>query len=262
MPQLQIETSEGVALRVEIAGAGSRFAATLIDLAWFLCAYVVLVLATLLIVRADLAVGDFVLGAISAGAALSFPLTLAVLHATTDGQTPGKRALGLRLVDVDGQAADGVALALRALLWPIDVLVPLPLPGVIGVAAISLSERRQRLGDRVAGTLVIYDRPARRVSEPFAKENWLELEPKTLALTPGLAARLTEIDRRFLRDLLARPGLPESLQRKLFVAAARHYSRQLELGDFEDARVLLKELYLYLRHLRQLGASGAARDPG
>lgn len=262
MPQLQIETSEGVVLRVEIAGAGARFAATLLDLAWFLCAYLVLVAAILFLARVDLGIGQFMLGAIAAGAALSFPLTQAGLHAWLDGQTPGKRALGLRLVSVEGHAADGLALALRALLWPIDVLVPLPLPGVIGMASISFSEHRQRLGDRVAGTLVIYDRPPQRVREPFPQENWLELEPKTLALTPGLAARLTETDRRFLRDLLARHGLPEASQRKLFVAAAKHYSARLGLGDFDDARVVLKELYLYLRHLRQLGASGSARDGG
>ena len=57
-----------------------------------------------------------------------------------------------------------------------------------------------------------------------------------------LAARLTEEDVEFLRDLVTRPGMASSERRKLFVATARHYAERLGLGSFQDARVVLREL--------------------
>ncbi|WP_344967595.1 RDD family protein [Salinactinospora qingdaonensis] len=66
------------------------------------------------------------------------------------GQTTGMRLLGVRVVATDGGPVTVGQLALRWLLLPAD----LPFVGLVSMLA---STRHQRLGDRVAGTLVIRD---------------------------------------------------------------------------------------------------------
>lgn len=73
-----------------------------------------------------------------------------------NGQTPGKKMLGLRVVTEQGLPITFKASLLRNTLAAVDAL-----PGAGGVALVSmlLSPNSQRLGDHLAGTLVIYDQP-------------------------------------------------------------------------------------------------------
>jgi uncharacterized RDD family membrane protein YckC len=68
------------------------------------------------------------------------------------GQTPGKRWLGLRVVSEDGTPPEPRAVLVRNLLRPIDGL---PAFYLLGVAVAMSDPRRQRLGDRVARTVVV-----------------------------------------------------------------------------------------------------------
>ncbi len=246
MTTLIIETSEGVRLRTDIAGAGSRLAAGLLDALLIavgaLALTVVLVLATVFARNAatDLLAGLFVGGFMLIAAAYSV-----VFHAFMKGRTPGKVLLLIRVVAADGRPASFLALVLRGALQPIDLLV--------GLLLIAVTPRHQRLGDLVAGTLVIHDQRSRYVPDPFFAETWSSLTTRTLPLTPGLEARLTPDDRAFLRELVTRRDLADDARRRLFVEAARAFSGKLELGPFQDARTVLKELYLFVREM------GAAR---
>jgi uncharacterized RDD family membrane protein YckC len=77
------------------------------------------------------------------------------------GQTLGKRLLGLRVERVGGGPADDRAIALRTLLRLVDGL-GLYVVGL--VAMLASGERRQRLGDRVAATMVVSAGAASRSS--------------------------------------------------------------------------------------------------
>lgn len=67
------------------------------------------------------------------------------------GRTPGKALFGLVVADADGSRASPGAVAVRNLLRFVDgVLVY-----VVGFAVLALTERRQRLGDLAAGTVVL-----------------------------------------------------------------------------------------------------------
>lgn len=70
------------------------------------------------------------------------------------GATPGKLALGLKVVRYDGSPCGWVAALKRGILRPIDAL-PIGIPYLVGAATASLSANRQRLGDMFAGTLVV-----------------------------------------------------------------------------------------------------------
>lgn len=88
------------------------------------------------------------------------------------GATPGKRALGLRVVDRSGNTATRGQVIIRNLLRYVDMLPGLPTPSLgimlggygCGLTACLLSKRFQRLGDMVANTVVIYSSPVRHLS--------------------------------------------------------------------------------------------------
>jgi uncharacterized RDD family membrane protein YckC len=73
------------------------------------------------------------------------------------GRTPAMRWLGLRAVRLDGGPASLPALTLRWLFLLVDGM----LLGLVGGLAILLTDRGQRLGDVIAGTVVVLDRPRR-----------------------------------------------------------------------------------------------------
>lgn len=74
-----------------------------------------------------------------------------VLEATR-GATLGKRLLGQRVVKVDGSPLDWRASVLRNVLRIVDGL---PFAYLVGAILVLTSDRKQRLGDRVADTVVV-----------------------------------------------------------------------------------------------------------
>jgi uncharacterized RDD family membrane protein YckC len=77
-------------------------------------------------------------------------LYFALQEILLDGQTLGKRVFGLRVVARDGAAAGAGALLARNLVRMVDVLV--------GVILMGLDPLARRIGDRLAGTLVVHQR--------------------------------------------------------------------------------------------------------
>jgi uncharacterized RDD family membrane protein YckC len=67
------------------------------------------------------------------------------------GQTIGKRAMGLRVVDIDGGQLTARAVFIRTVGRIVDVL---PLLYLLGVLVLASSKRHQRIGDRLARTTV------------------------------------------------------------------------------------------------------------
>ncbi|MFJ9012532.1 RDD family protein [Streptomyces canus] len=81
-----------------------------------------------------------------------------VLRPVGTGQTWGMRLLGIRVVRADCAPMTTRVAVARVLLLAVDGLVI----GLVGLVAMRLSSRRQRLGDRIAGTVVVRDRRADR----------------------------------------------------------------------------------------------------
>lgn len=248
MATLVLETPEGVDLYRDIAGPGSRSAAALLDLLAFLAVYLTLLLLVLLLFEQQ-GLSGVVIGLLSGGALLFLCAYPAVCGILFEGRTLGKFLMGLRVVGDEGYPAEPAQHILRSLLWPLELALWIPVP--LGLILIATTERRQRLGDMIAGTIVVQEESAARESEPFRGETWSGLKVRTLELS---ATRVADLDRRdfeLLRSLLMRRGLEREAQRKLFVRTARHFDERLGLGGFRDARVFLKELYLFLRERRR-----------
>ena len=148
----EIETPEGVSLRLRAAGALPRAQAWTVDLFLRLVVFFIAMIPLSLFGKG--------------GSGLAMLLMFALLWAYSvvcevwlDGQTLGKRALGLRVVNADGTPVTWLPSVVRNLLRVVDAL-----PGVygVGLASTLIDPHARRLGDIVAGTMVIHaqDLPA------------------------------------------------------------------------------------------------------
>ena len=167
------ETPEGIDLELKLAGLMPRAMAWLIDV--IVQALLQSVLAGLLMLSG---------GGVGQGLMLMsvfliswfYPVFFEVLN---QGATPGKKYLRLKVVHDNGTPVGWSASLIRNLLRTVDFM---PLLYGVGVAAILINKDFKRLGDMVAGTLVIYN---------DAHQTRHEI-PDATAKPPPIALTLTE----------------------------------------------------------------------
>jgi uncharacterized RDD family membrane protein YckC len=178
-----IVTPEAVVLDVETAGVASRVFAGMIDLA--------VQVGILWIGAFILAMAGATTGSSNIGLVLLIALVLMgypVLSETLmRGRTVGKRALGLRAVTVEGAPIRLRHALLRMMGGLVDRYLP-PL-GVTGTLFVLGTSRHQRVGDLLAGTIVIRD-PDRTLLPPAV---WFPVPP-------GLEAFAATIDPTAMTD--------------------------------------------------------------
>ncbi|WBB47504.1 RDD family protein [Verrucosispora sp. WMMA2044] len=161
-------SGEAVELDVRAARIGSRALALLIDVLVQLVAGLLLAALTGLLLAA-LPYG--VLDAAMERALLTIGLVLLLVgypvlcERFNDGRTPGKAAVGLRVVSLDGAPVGFRQSLTRALVgvaveWP-GLVLPL-LSWAVGLTVMLSDARGRRLGDLAAGTLVVHTRTATR----------------------------------------------------------------------------------------------------
>lgn len=142
----EIHTPEGVALRLPAAGPVPRALAWLIDLS--IRSGLLLLAATVFALLGRAGMGLYLV--------LLFLVVWAypvVFEATWHGQTPGKRAMGLRVVSADGAPVGWMASFLRNLMRTVDML---PFGYAFGLASSLADPWSRRLGDIVARTMVVH----------------------------------------------------------------------------------------------------------
>ncbi len=165
----RIETPENIAFEFRVAGPWRRAWAYVID-------FVIRCMAILIAVFL-LSITSAVLSPLEDLAAAPWSLLLlgyfvlewfycVLFEWRWQGRTPGKRALGLRVVKEGGYAIGLQDALLRNLLRAADLMPPLlplgvPIPSYLFGVLVSGSDLRfRRLGDMVAGTVVIAEEPA------------------------------------------------------------------------------------------------------
>jgi uncharacterized RDD family membrane protein YckC len=163
--QLNIETPEQVDLRFPIAGIGSRFLALLTDSFIQGVALFLLFLAFALIFSSakklpgGTAPSDTAAKWFVAGIFLFYFLLYwgyySLFEAFWNGQTPGKRLLKIRVIKDSGRQITLFEALARNLLRVVDML---PSFYLIGVITMLCNREQKRLGDLVAGTIVVHER--------------------------------------------------------------------------------------------------------
>lgn len=156
--ELLIETPERVELHYVLANIGNRFLAAAIDhiIQLLLAIALILILGGLTKWNFFSSFGTWV-AAIAILAIFAIYWGYFVLFETFwNGQTPGKRIMKLRVVREDGRPIRFFEAFVRNLLRIIDISPPFSY--AIGVATIIFSPRSKRIGDLVAGTVVVKER--------------------------------------------------------------------------------------------------------
>ena len=180
-----VETPEHVTLSFELAGLGTRAAAAALDLGLIALAYLAITMFFIATGLSDSWASDWA----SWGTAimvlvsgLGFFLYYTLFETLWDGHTPGKRALGVRVVLDTGRPLTANAAAVRNLIRIVDFLVPLgPLPGLVMVFA---HPSNKRLGDLAAGTIVVRERVTAwglAPAPPPAAQETVEIGPPELS---------------------------------------------------------------------------------
>ncbi len=181
-------------LELDVAGVGSRVLAAFIDL----IAQFVLQIIWLIAAFAAFAGGNhpspwrlvvFVFGALFIDWAY-----FALSEVAMRGRTMGKRAVGLRVVSRTGGAAAPGSLLIRNLLRPADYL--------LGVPLMAFDPLSRRLGDRLAGTIVVHDRPGR--DEPLLRRIPTGWQADDVALVESLLRRAGDLEASRAEAMAAR----------------------------------------------------------
>ncbi len=164
--RIAVETPEHVSIAFDLAGAGSRAMAAMID--YLIVAAILVTLGVIAAILPELnsavaglglAVWTFLLFAMQSGYFFLFEWL-------GRGRTPGKRIIGLRVVRIDGTPITVESAALRNVLRVVDLQ-----PGftaMLGLGMIAGLPRSQRIGDLVAGTIVVRDLVGEAVPESVA----------------------------------------------------------------------------------------------
>jgi uncharacterized RDD family membrane protein YckC len=203
--ELRMETPEQIELDLELAGLGSRFLAVLVDLVWKV--FLTLVLGLLAAVTAALLGGpglfdspSKMLIAVVVAAIYVLWLGYAIYYEVKwNGQTPGKWAVGIRVIRENGAPVDFRAAAVRNLLATADFL---PAFHLLGALLVLVTARRQRLGDMAAGTLVVRERAADLGADPT--DELTRHATDEYSFTTAQLSNLTAADRTVLREFLRR----------------------------------------------------------
>jgi uncharacterized RDD family membrane protein YckC len=225
---LSIDTPENVVFDYEIVGIGSRFIAALVD-SLLLALILLLVNVTAILVLSnlfDLARG-WVLGIFTAFSFLSLWGYYILFELLWNGQSPGKRWAGLRVIRRDGTPITLVESLIRNLVRFVDFL---PVAYGAGIVTMFIHPQSCRLGDLAAGTLVVRDGGALALadlSERPVLRGYLSPVMEELVGSWPLD-RLTPADLQLARDFMQRR---QSLanQNTLALAILRRLQARMEL---------------------------------
>lgn len=209
---LVIETPERVPLHFALASIGNRFIACAIDHAIQVLAigFVVLIAVILMsfpiVEQAVSGAPKWVLAIMILLLFVIFAGYFAFFEWAWNGQTPGKRWLKLRVLREDGRPITFWEAAVRNLLRTFDMM-PAPFYS-IGLITVFSTTRDQRIGDMVAGTVVVREREAEapEFSQVFAtpvSDPALRRSFKPVDFTASLAG-LTEAEIQVVETFLRR----------------------------------------------------------
>ena len=221
MASPRLVTPEAVELRFQTASLGSRILAAAIDLALqaTLLLVTVLGLGALSLQGGPATFGFVVIVLAVTLILLGYPIAFETLWR---GRTPGKAALGLRVVARDGSPVRFRHTVVRGFLTLVDGVLT---SGVAAVLSILFTRDDQRLGDLAAGTLVIRERTgagapqAMRFSVPPGWEGY--------AATIDVAA-MGAADYGAVRAALGRaPSLPAAVRDRLLAEVATTVAARL-----------------------------------
>lgn len=230
MVRFRIVTPEQVSFHYEVAGLATRGVANILDQV-FLILFVILLgmpaqsLAPILGNNLVDAIQILMVFVVQFG-------YFAYFEISRQGQSPGKRIFGLRVISATGGRLTPADVLMRNVLRMIDFL---PIVYGVGVIVAFFDPYRRRLGDIAADTIVVRD--ARGTLPSFAasvraRANTFQSDP---VIRQRILARINREERDLVWDLmLRRDELEPNVRDELFARAAEHFRARYALREDLD----------------------------
>ncbi len=206
---LDIQTPENVTFGYQVAGIGSRFLATLIDTLIVILLQVVVIVSFILILNAlnlplfGSEISAWVYAVLGMIAFIFYWGYYIFFEIFWNGQSPGKRRVGIRVIRTDGTPITLSESLIRNLTRVVDFL---PAAYGIGIITMFIDKQSRRLGDLAAGTIVVHDRAPISIQSLSVKRSVnLGMQGLTKVSLEGFPIeRLTNDDLSLIEDFLIR----------------------------------------------------------
>jgi uncharacterized RDD family membrane protein YckC len=195
MSELSINTTQNVNIKFTVASVGDRILASVIDLlikiAYCLVAYY---LFYELLGLNSIVIGMDQWSVVAVGIFIYFPIFIysIVLESVFEGQTLGKKILKIKVVKIDGYQANFGDYLIR---WLFRIIEKNYIFVVVGLIALMVSKKTQRLGDMAAGTAVITLKNNITISSTILEDIGNSYVP-----TYSLVIKLSDNDMRIIKE--------------------------------------------------------------
>ena len=204
MQAIKITTSQNIDIEYEVASLGDRILGRIVDFGVALACYYVFYFIFIIFFFGDfekLGKGD--------GSVPVFLIVLLIVFSLINvfydliceiffnGRSIGKYALKMRVVSLDGARPSISQFLLRWVFRLVDFVITFGIGALISVA---VSSRKQRIGDMVAGTVVIKTTPKAQLDQLFFKpldENYEPRFPQVTELTDNDMGLVYEVITNF-----------------------------------------------------------------
>ncbi len=240
MHTIDIQTTQNVTIEYELAGLKDRFIAMLIDSLIILAAYFVLAMTL-----------SYTLGRTLSDSPMSFYVVFGLFpiigfllyhlfsEIVANGQSWGKKAMGLKVVRLDGEEIGLSDFLLRAVFHIVDTFFSM---GILAALLISSSQRKQRLGDMTANTTVIKLKSMNR----FRLDDILNINSIDNYTPIYLDVKhFKEEDMLLVKSILSRyKSHPNLAHKEALVAAVSRFSALLNLTEAPKDKIQFLETLL------------------
>lgn len=258
-----VETPEHVDVAYDVAGIGSRFLAALID-------HVIIGLVLSLscvglgLAASNLELGldeNLIIGLFILGVYLSLCAYHIFFETLWNGQTPGKRMIGLRMVRVGGRPIGFVGSTVRNVIRLADFL---PILYGLGVIVMFIDKRSRRLGDLAAGCMAVRERKAvtlESLSETRPDETPVVPAASTITI-PNLHV-LKRDDYDVVQEYIRRSGslsleARQRLSQQLIDGLQQRLGYPIQIRDQAEADTFLRMIVAEYQALDRTGRGPAA----
>jgi len=233
MAKLKINTTQNVNLDYKIVGIGERILALVIDL--FVFFLYLFILDVVMSITDDLFSDRWTIMGLQSLLMLPIMFYSLYMHIIFNGRTVGKMIVKTRVVKVDGSPVHWSNFMIRWMLRIVDLWIFM---GSISILTILFSDKRQRLGDAAAGTVVISTKNQIKISHTILEEVEETYNPKFIMVT-----KLSDKDVRLIKEtfLIAKRSNDFKTLKALRVKVESVLDTQSDLYDRQFLDTVLKD---------------------
>ncbi|HEX8279259.1 MAG TPA: RDD family protein [Segetibacter sp.] len=189
---ISITTSQNIELEYELGSVGDRILGSIID-GIIKTAYAIIVMATFVFGNSRVFSGLYIVFLVLL--ALPFVFYNLASELLLDGQSVGKKVMGIKVISLSGERPSFSQYLNRWLFRLVDFTLS---GNMIGVIMIAATEKKQRLGDLVAGTVLVKTAPRTQISNTLFEPT----DAATYSVTYPEVINLKDRDVQLIKEII------------------------------------------------------------